>query len=84
MTDEDHVIPSVRMDQTMTIASMMLFGLIQHFIKPEDSEEQKVVATYICLAVFFQQLASGAKHKDKMAGILRAIIAELESTDDHA
>jgi hypothetical protein len=82
MAESDVEISPVNMAQTMHICALMLFGMIPHFIKPDDSEEEKTAMTYICLAVFFHQLAAGAKHKDKMAGVLRAVLAELERPED--
>lgn len=78
MDEDDIKIPPVTMAQTMSIAAMTVQGLILHFIKPEDTEDEKVTATYICLAIFFHQLCTPAKHKDKMIGILKCIVAELE------
>ena len=74
-------IPPVNMAQTMSIGAMMLFGLIERFLPPDASEEDKVTGTYICLAVFFHQLVSEARHKDKMAGILKAVLVELENPE---
>ena len=79
MAEGDIEIQPVNMMQSMSIAAMMVHALIaQAFIKPDDTEEEKVALTYTCLAVFFHQLCAPAKHKDKMIGILKAIITELE------
>jgi hypothetical protein len=79
MADGHLQIAPVNMGQSMSVAAQMVLGLTLAFIGPEDSEEEKVTKTYICLAMFFHQLCVPAKHKDKMAGVLKAIIAELEA-----
>jgi hypothetical protein len=77
--NEDFTIKPVNMAQSMSIAAMMVHSLIASaFIKPDDTEEEKVTATYVSLAVFFHAFCCSAKHKDKMIGILKIIIAELE------
>ena len=76
-------IEPVNMGQSMSIAAMMVHSLIvSAFVKPDDTEEQKVAVTYICLACFFHQLCCPAKHKDKMIAILQIIIAEIEASKD--
>lgn len=81
----DLAIAPVNMAQSMSIAAAMVHSLIAAaFVKPEDTDEEKVAATYICLAVFFHALCCNARHKDKMAGILKAVVAELEQPDSAA
>ena len=78
--NEDFKVEPVNMVQSMSVAAMMVHGLIAGaFIKPEDTEEQKVTATYVCLAVFFHSLCCNAKHKDKMIAMLQITIAELHA-----
>ena len=72
----------VNMAQTMSILAMSLVATTTIFYKPEDTEEHKVMITYLCFAVFFNQLADSAKHKDKMIGILEAVISELKEPGD--
>jgi hypothetical protein len=74
----DHKIPSIRMDQSMCIAVAMVQGLIATFFKPTDDEETKTNISYMCLSVFLLQLCGPAKHKDKMIGLLKIIIDDLE------
>ncbi len=76
--EEGYTIEPVNMGQAMAVGAMTINNLITAFIKPDDSEKDKVTATYICLAVFFHCLCAPAKHKDKMIGILEAIIADLK------
>jgi hypothetical protein len=79
MADDDLQIAPVNMGQSMGVAAQMVLGLTVAFIDAGDTEEEKVAKTYVCLAIFFHQLCMPAKHKDKMVGVLKAIIAELES-----
>ena len=80
MPEGDIEVQPVNMMQSMSIAAIMVHALIaQAFIKADDTEEEKVALTYTCLAVFFLQLCMPANHKDKMVGVLKAIITELES-----
>lgn len=71
----------VTMAQTMSILATSLVATTTCFHKPEDAEEHKVAITYLCFAAFFNQLARSAKHKDKMIGVLKAIIADLEEPE---
>lgn len=77
--DFDFAVAPVSMAQTMSILATSLVATTTCFYKPEDDEEHKVAITYLCFAVFFNQLAQTAKHKDKMIGVLKVIIAELEA-----
>lgn len=79
VAQDDLAVSPVNMAQTMSILATSLVATTTCFYKPEDTEEHKVTITYLCFAVFFNQLAQSAKHKDKMVGVLKAIIAELES-----
>lgn len=81
----DLPIPPVTMAQTMSILANTVHSVIlANFIKPEDEESDKVIMTYICLAVFLHQLCCDAKHKDKMVGILQAVISELQAGNAEA
>lgn len=83
MTDQtdDFAIDPVNMAQCMGIAANMVHSFIAAgFVKPDDTEDEKVTATYVCLAVFFHAFCCNAKHKDKMIAILKIIISELEET----
>jgi hypothetical protein len=77
-TKGDHVTPPVRMDQSMTIAAVMVAQLIGTFGRPGDSEEELSTMHLVCLSMFLYQLLNAAKHKDKVVGILEAIIVELK------
>ena len=79
MPEGDIEIAPVNMAQTMSVAASMVVGLVNMFLKPEDSEEEKAIHSWICLSVFLHQLLSPSKHPDKAIGILKAIIAELET-----
>ncbi|QPF81626.1 hypothetical protein IC762_17520 [Bradyrhizobium genosp. L] len=72
----------VTMAQTMSILATSLVATTTCFYKPEDADEHKVIITYLCFAAFFNHLARTAKHKDKMIGVLRAIITDLEEAPD--
>lgn len=76
----------VNLSQTMAILAMSLVATTTVFYKPEDTEEHKTAITYVCFAVFFNQLAQTARHKDKMIGILEAVVAELKepSNGEHS
>jgi hypothetical protein len=76
--DKDIYIPAPTMGQSMSVAAAMVIGLTENFIKPDDTEDQKVIMSYLCLSIFLYQLCTPAKYKDKMIGILEAIIDQLK------
>jgi hypothetical protein len=82
MTEEDYVIPSIRMDQTMSVLSVAVITTINTFLHPEDTEEEKANMSWICLAIFLHQLLAPTKYPSKAIGILEAIIAELKDLPD--
>lgn len=77
MSEGDITIPSVNMGQAMAIMAVSVGQMIGSFARPEDSEEEKVTSSLVCLGVFLHQLTGNAKHKDKVAGILAAVRKEL-------
>jgi hypothetical protein len=81
MPEGDLEIKPVNMAQTMSILASSLVATTTIFYKPEDTDEHKVMITYVCFAVFFNQLAREAKHKDKMIGVLEAVLAELKEPE---
>lgn len=73
----------VNMRQTMSVlANAVVVTIAASFTKPEDSDEDKIALTYVCLSVFLYQLCVGAKHKDKMVGVLQAVIDELKEPSE--
>lgn len=76
--DEDIQIESVNMAQTMVVAASMVCGIIPTFYKESDDEKQKITISYVALSIFLYQLCSAAKHKEKMIGILEAVIASIK------
>lgn len=77
MSMGDINIPPVNMGQAMVVMASAVGSLIGSFAKPEDSEEDKVTASLVGLAIFLHQLTAHAKHKDKVADILAAVREEL-------
>lgn len=75
---EDHEIPPIRMDQSMAVAASMVIGLFRTFVPESETKEDAGTASLICLSVFLHQLLASARHKAKVAGILRALIVEME------
>lgn len=74
-----HLAP-VNMGQVMSILANAVHSTIaSNFVQPDDTDEEKVAATYICIAVFLQQFASGAKHMDKMIGMFEAVTESLRA-----
>jgi hypothetical protein len=76
--------PPVTMAQSFAIAARMVLGLIPQFYKDGDDDKQKTAMSYMCLLVFFHELCTPAKHKDKMIALLTAIIDELRKGDNDA
>ncbi len=61
----DMKVPPIRMDQSMSIAAVMVVNLIGTFGNPGDSEEELGTLHLICLSVFLYQLLNSAKQKEK-------------------
>ena len=85
MTDAHHdeqgdiVIPQVTMAQTMAVLANTVHAVIAgNFVNPEDTGDEKVAVTYVCLVTFLHQLCVGAKHKDKMAAMLQCVLDEVQ------
>lgn len=76
--NEDYNIPSVRMDQTMAVLAVTVAAVVSTFVKPDDTDEEKVATSWICISIFLHQLLSSSKHPDKAIAILKIIITELE------
>lgn len=79
---EDHKIPPVRMDQAMALAADMVVGLFKTFTPASATEDEAETASLICLSIFLYQLLTPARQKTKVAGLLRAIIVELEDPQE--
>ena len=59
----DHITPPIRMDQSMSVAAVMVANLIGTFGKPGDSEEELSKLHLVCLSVFLFQLLVELKEK---------------------
>lgn len=68
----------MNMGQVMTMQATLVGHSLNIFLKPEDTDEEKTAMSYIMIAVFLHQFCMAAKHKDKMVGLLEAIIVELK------
>ena len=78
MSEGDHVTPPIRMDQSMTVAAIMVAGLIGSFGREGDDPKELSNLHLVGLSTFLYQLLIVAKHKDKVVSILEALIAELK------
>jgi hypothetical protein len=74
----DITIQPPTMWQTMHTAACMVGGLLPCFFKEEHTDEEKMAISYTAIALFLYQFCGGARHKDKMLGVLRAVVAQLE------
>lgn len=65
----------------MSVVAIIVTATIGMFSDPEDSLEELSELHQACIAVFLHQLLMSSKHKEKIVGILEALIVEFKNQE---